>query len=64
MKKDKIEIIKPKKQHDLKDLFEAPFDNMEYVKGQDKKMIEYREKELELLRKILEELQTIGRKIK
>ena len=64
MKEEKIEIIKPKKQHDLKDLFEAPFDNMEYVKGQDKKMIEYREKEITLLTEILEEIRTIRRKIK
>ena len=61
---DKIEIIKPKKQHNFNDIIEASFDNTEYVKGQDKLMVQYREKELKILTEILEELRTIRRKIK
>ena len=64
MKDKNIEIIEPKKQHTFSDIMEAPFDNMKYVKGQDKLMVEYREKEITLLTEILEELRTIRGKIK
>ena len=59
-----IEVIKPKKKHNLNEVMEAPFDMMDYTKGQDRLVIEYREKELKLLSQILEELGTIRRKIK
>ena len=62
--KDNIEVIKPKKPHGLNDLIESSFDNVDYVKGQDRLMVEYREKELRLLNEILEELRTIRSKIK
>ena len=64
MKDEDIEIIKPKKQHNFNDIIEASFDNTEYVKGQDKLMVQYREKELKILTEILKELRTIRRKIK
>jgi hypothetical protein len=64
MEKTNIEIIKPKKQHNLNDIIEASFDNTDYVKRQDKLMVEYREKELKILNEILEELRIIRRKIK
>ena len=58
-KKNTVEVIKPKKQHDFKDLIEAPFENMDYIKKQDRLLIEYREQEIQLLTKILEELQKL-----
>ena len=64
MKQDKVEVIIPKKKHTLSDVMEAPFENMDYVKKQDKLVIEYREKETKLLTEILEELRIIRRKIK
>ena len=54
-----IEVIKPKKQHNFKDLIEAPFENMDYVKNQDKLLIRYREQEIQLLKQILSELQKL-----
>mgnify|MGYP001306785715 CR=1 FL=1 len=59
-----IEIIKPKKSRGLNDLIDASFDNADYVKGQDKIMVDYREKELKILKEILEELRVIRSKIK
>jgi hypothetical protein len=64
MKQNKIEIIKPKKQHSFNDIIEASFDNTDYVKNQDKLMVAYREKEMVLLKEILEELRIIRGKIK
>ena len=63
MKDKKIEVIKPKKQHTFSDIIESSFDNVDYVKGQDKLMVAYREKELKFLEEILE-LRTIRKKIK
>ena len=64
MKRDDIEVIIPKKKHDFKDLIESSFDNVDYVKKQDKLVIEYREKETKLLSEILNELRIIRSKIK
>ena len=64
MNRDNIEVIKPKKQHTFNEVINASFNNVDYVKGQDRLMVEYREKELKVLNEILEEIRTIRRKIK
>lgn len=56
-----VEIIKGKKARTFQDVMESPFEAMEYAKQQDKLVIEYREKELALLREILKELKTLNK---
>jgi len=66
MSEDKVRIYnpKPKKQHSLNEVMNAPFDMMDYTKSQDQLVIEYREKELALLSEILKELKIVRGKIK
>jgi hypothetical protein len=54
-----VEVIRSKKQHNFDDLVEVPFEMIDYTKNQDKKLIEYRKQEIQLLSQILKELQKL-----